>query len=383
MSHIRIRPVPADDDAPSPGSTQLQIQPGLIYRELSRVVFLVAGLFLIYRMAGPISAILLLFLLGFILAAVLNPIVVRLEAWGVPRMASAVGLVLLLIGLVALVGWLGLPPLLSELNRFLQQFDPTEVRIAVFYQELRESYPELTEQLPPPTELLGQLAPNVTTLLGQVGRYTMNVAVGLISLLVLLVLVIYIVGRPEPLIAGLLGAFPEHIRGRVETTLQRIMEQLKSWALGSATVGVIVGVITGVGLHLIGIPYALLFGVLAAFGELVPNIGPIVAAVPPLLLALTIDPMLALWTALFFIVLQQVESHLLTPMVLGGKLELHPVSVVFAILVMHTLFGLLGALLAVPVCAMIKVCWEEFYLKPRHTDVDELEQEANEVAAAG
>jgi predicted PurR-regulated permease PerM len=211
--------------------------------------------------------------------------------------------------------------------------------------------------------------------------YVLNLLSGVISLIILLVLVIYTVAQPEPLIAGFLSAVPPRYRDRADSTLRNSMEKLKQWAIGSLIVGVIVGVATGVGLHLLGVPYAFLFGVIAAIGELLPTLGPILSAIPPLLLALAIDPMIALWVLLFFVVLQQVEGNLLTPLVMGGKLDLHPVSIVFAVLVMHSLFGLFGALLAVPVCAIIKVCWEELYLKPAGTDKNALEDEADSIAA--
>jgi predicted PurR-regulated permease PerM len=207
----------------------------------------------------------------------------------------------------------------------------------------------------------------------------MSIVSGIVSMVIFVVLLIYTLGKPEPLVAGLLAATPEEWRARVDNVVQRCMEQLKRWAFGSVVVGLIVGTITGLGLHVMGVPYAFLFGVIAAAGELIPNLGPIIAAVPPVLISLTIDPSLAMWVAVFFLVLQQLESNLLTPMILGESLELHPVSLLFTMVVMHALYGLLGALLAVPVCAIIKVCWTEFYLKPRHTDTEAMRERADNI----
>ena len=207
----------------------------------------------------------------------------------------------------------------------------------------------------------------------------MNLAAGVISALVLLVLLIYTIAQPEPLLAGLLSAVPGSVRDRVQTAVRRSMEQLQSWAFGSLIVGLIVGVVTGVALHLMGVPYALLFAVIAAIGEMIPTIGPILAAVPPVLLMLVTDPWMALWVVVLFLVIQQLESNVLTPLVLGGRMHLHPVSIVFSILVMHSLFGLVGAILAVPVTAILKVCWEEFYLNPRGRDPEEVKAEASDL----
>jgi predicted PurR-regulated permease PerM len=221
--------------------------------------------------------------------------------------------------------------------------------------------------------------------LRQAGRYTATAAGALLSIFLLLVLVIYTTASPAPLVTGLLGAVPAASRPRVVSALRRILVQLKNWASGSLLLGLIVGVMTGVGLMLVGklsgqtFPYILLFSVIAGVGELIPNIGPILSAIPPVLIALTIDPMLALWVVVLFLIIQQSENNLIVPYVMGQSLDLHPVSVMFTVLVMGLLFGLLGAILAVPVCAIAKICWEEFYLAPRATDQAALQVLAEEI----
>jgi putative permease len=203
------------------------------------------------------------------------------------------------------------------------------------------------------------------------------------------VLVIFSVGHPVPLVAGLLAATPERYRGRVEAAMRRILYQLKNWAFGSLVLGVVIGVMTAIGLSVLGmvtdqkIPYILLFSVIAGIGEMIPTLGPIVSAFPPVLVALTIDPMLAVWVALLFLVIQQVENNFVVPLVMGQTLDFHPVSIIFAVLVMGTLFGLFGAVLAMPMAAIIKVCWEEFYLVPRRTDTEQLESVAQDIVDNG
>lgn len=361
--------------APAP----IVVTGGLTYPDLRRAVFLTFGLILVYHMAAPLTTLLLFFLLVFILAAVLNPVVVRLEKRGIPRIASAVGIAVLFMGVLALLGWLALPPLLDEAAVFVKNAPDKQARLTELYNGLLRQYPDLQGQLPPPAELLKQVGPDMGKLLGTVGRYTINLAVGVVSLLLLLVLVIYTVAHPTPLIAGLLAATPERYRDRTERALRRIMEQLKNWAFGSLILGLIIGIVCGIGLKVLGVPYALLFGVIAGVGELIPNIGPIISAIPPVLVALSDDPVKALWVILLFAVVQQLENNLIVPMVMGQSLNLHPVSLTFTVLVMGVLFGVLGAVLAVPVCAIIKVCWEEFYLAPQGTQVDELEDTAQSI----
>ncbi len=356
-----------------------------LLRALQGALLFGFGLFLIYQLAGPITSLLLLFLLVFILAAVFNPVVVWLHERGVPRIASAVGIVLAILGLAALIGWLALPPLLNEVGSLFRDLPALQDRLQSYYANLTSRYPELAAQIPPPSELTSSVGPYVSRLLGQVGRYTVNLLVGVVSLVIMLVLVVFTLSRPAPLVTGLLAAVPDTQEPQAERALRRILEQLKNWALGSLILGLIVGVITGIGLWALGritghtIPYILLFSVIAGLGELIPNIGPILSAIPPVLIVLTIDPMLGLWVALLFLLIQQLENNLIVPLVMGRSLDLHPVSLIFTVLVMGSLFGLIGAILAVPVTAILKVCWEEFYMRPREKDMDALQATAEDI----
>jgi predicted PurR-regulated permease PerM len=210
-----------------------------------------------------------------------------------------------------------------------------------------------------------------------------------VSGFVLLVLVIFSVANPGPLIAGMLAAVPERYRPRTVTALRRVLYQLKNWAIGSLVLGLIIGCMTAIGLWGLGrltshpFPYILLFSLIAGIGEMIPTIGPIVSAVPPALVAFTIDPILGLWVILLFVLIQQLENNLIVPVVMGHSLDFHPVSIIFAVLVMGSLFGLFGAVLAMPVAAIVKVCWEEFYLVPRKTDTEALEALAEDIVLNG
>src|SRR5438105_6055462 len=127
-------PRPAVEEAP------LVIAPGSIYRELRRAIFLVAGLFLIYRMAIPLATLLLFFLLVFILAAVLNPIAAWLQARGIRRMFGAVLVVFSLLALLAVLACLALPPMLAQISGFVRQITTGQIRLGQEYERLLRHY---------------------------------------------------------------------------------------------------------------------------------------------------------------------------------------------------------------------------------------------------
>jgi predicted PurR-regulated permease PerM len=117
-----------------------------------------------------------------------------------------------------------------------------------------------------------------------------------------------------------------------------------------------------IALSIIGIPYALLIGTLSGLLAFIPLIGALVSVIPPVLLALATNPILAVWVILAYIAIHQVEAHLVQPVVMSRAVALHPVVVVFAILIMGTFFGLVGLLLAVPLVAALKVLVQELWV---------------------
>ncbi len=353
------------------------------YRAFRHAILLLVGIFLVWQLAGPISGILLLFLLVFVLSAVLNPAAAWLAERGIPRILSAIVLVFASVGLVGYLGYLLVPRLLQDVGDIAALRDQVSAWLNDLYFRFTLQFPQLAEAVPPPTEILSSITPRLYNLFGQLTNYLMNAVTGFFSVLLVLVLVIYTVGRPEPLLTGLLTAVPEPYREQTTAVVERSMYRIVRWAWASVVDGVIVALLTWGGLHLLGIPHAGLFGVLAGFGELIPVIGPILAALPPILYALAMDPTQALWVALFFVALQQIEGNVLVPWIMGEAMELHPVSLLFTLLVMHSLFGILGAILAVPVTGILKVCWEEFYLRPQEENTRALEHQAEAVLSPG
>lgn len=125
---------------------------------------------------------------------------------------------------------------------------------------------------------------------------------------------------------------------------------------------VIIGVLTAVALSIIGIPYALLIGAFSEILAFIPLIGTLISIVPPVLLALATDPLLIVWVVLSYIVIHQVEAHVIQPLVMSRAVTLHPVIVVSAILIMGSLFHLIGLLLAVPLVAALSVLVREIWI---------------------
>jgi len=131
---------------------------------------------------------------------------------------------------------------------------------------------------------------------------------------------------------------------------------------GQILVSTVLGLAIWLGLALLKVPLALSIGFIAAVFNLVPYLGPIIAAVPGILLALSVSPLTALLAIIIFVLANQLESNVLSPIILGRVVDIHPLTVLFAIMAGLSLFGLLGALLAVPVTTFVKMVYEEYVM---------------------
>jgi predicted PurR-regulated permease PerM len=220
-------------------------------------------------------------------------------------------------------------------------------------------------------ELAGRLRgalPSLQDLLGgaiglaQASR-VVSVATGLFTgvlyVLFSLVLALYLTIDGDRVRRYLIQFLPFDRQAQALLVSERIGGRLGAWARGEAVLAAIIGGLTWVGALLLGLPYAGALALIAAVGELVPNLGPIIAAIPLVLVGLLVSPTHGLLALLLAVLIQQLENNLIVPRVMSRAVNLHPVAVMLAILSGGELLGIPGALLAVPVLASLSVIIDE------------------------
>jgi predicted PurR-regulated permease PerM len=180
---------------------------------------------------------------------------------------------------------------------------------------------------------------------------------------VILIATVYTVARPAPLVNGFVALFPADRRQRVREVLGEMYGAVQRWFLGQLTSMTIIGLLFTVAMLVIGIPFALLLGIFAGLISFVPYIGPLISVIPPVLLALTGNPIDAVWVLLAYAVIQAIEGNLVQPIVMSRAISLHPAVLVFALLIMGTLFGFVGVFLAVPLVAVLHVLLRELWIE--------------------
>ena len=317
-----------------------------------------------------------MFAVVFLLATVLNPAVVWLEKRHIPRLASVALVVLALLAIVTTIAIFAIPPLANQVEGLIRTAPSLWQNIRTRLTSFAQSYPTVRDALPQTDEIAGKVGAAIGTVGNVVLRSTLGLVGGVLSVALALLLLVFVLVSPEPLVAAYLALAPDRYRGEAHRTLARMMRQMQAWARGVAINGCITGFSIGIGLWLIGIQPALMFGAFAFLGEFLPNIGAFLVSIPILFIALSLGAT-KFWLALALIILvYQVELNLLVPVVLGKEMRLHPVNILFFTLAMGTMFGLLGAILAVPAAALVQIVIDEFYLRPRRLNYGEIDREA-------
>jgi predicted PurR-regulated permease PerM len=349
------------------------------YRDARRLLVLIVLLIAGWLLLRALVPVLLLFGIVILLAMVLNPLVIALERRRVPRPIGAALVLIALAAIAVLVVAVAVPTFTNELQSLIQRLPGAWQSIRRQIADFAERYPALQNALPQADQIATTVGNQAGTMANVLLRSTLGVVGGVFVFVFSLLVLIFVLANPKPLVTGYLALIPDRHREKARRTLIRMMDQMTAWARGVAINGVITGASTGIVVWAVGVQPAFVFGVLAFFGEFLPNIGPVLVAFPILFVALSIS-LAKFWLALAAILfVQQIEVNFLVPYILGREMRLNPVMILFFTVSMGWLFGLAGAILALPAAALTKIAIEEFYLRPRRIDYAPLEREASRI----
>lgn len=276
------------------------------------------------------------------------------------RKAGYAAVLLLLLGLLASAGWLAAPSVSQQFDELTESLPRAVSRLAERVEEHRWVR-NLLEQAPDAERVFDsgpEVVAGTTTFLS-------STAGAVAGLVVVLAIGLYLAAQPDLYARGLLHLIPPKRRSRGREVLEESTSTLRQWLLAQLVSMGIVGLLTTLGLWWLDVPLALVLGILAALLEFIPNFGPLLSAVPAVLLALVESPRLALWVALLYAGIQAAESYLITPLVQQRLASLPPVLVIVAQLLGGLLFGFLGFALATPLLAVTMVLVKRLYVEDR------------------
>jgi predicted PurR-regulated permease PerM len=309
-----------------------------------------------------IRHVLVVIYIAAVLAAGIAPVVRRVQVWTriwtrrrIRRGTAVLIVYLPFLTVAIIVGALLIPRLLletrslfSELPALLEEtvLQPLEAYIPI--EEMRRMVTEQNRENGIP-----------------IFNIVINTLTAITAIVSVIFMVAYMLIDGDRLRNMILLLFPAEQRAARSATIRRLSRRMSHWLGAQLILALIVGLATFVGLVALRIPYAIPLALLATIGEMIPVIGPILGAIPVLLIAITLSPW-QFWGALALaILIQQAENYLLVPRLMGSRVSISPLAVFIAFLVGASLYGIVGALLAVPSAVIIQILFEEHFLLAR------------------
>jgi predicted PurR-regulated permease PerM len=344
--------------------------PPVVVPRWVQLVMLPVAILALWALARAAGTVLLVFLAAAVLAMMLNPLVGGLQhRLRFPRPLAVftvyIGLLLAVIG----VGFLLANPIADQASKFGRDVphivDSANKRLADVQQYFNDHGVHVKVKKQGETALQtlqDKVVGGTSDIVAFGGDLLTKVVQAGLGLILCLVLSVYMLIYGERIGAAVRRVMPPGDGTPDDDYPTRVQHAVSSYLRGQFLFSAAMGTGAGVGLWIFGVTgifpdgrtYALAFGIFFGLMELVPFIGPFLGALPPVLVALFQDPLMALWVALLFVALQQIEGHVVAPQIFGHSLRINPLLVIFALLLGGEIYGFVGALLALPIAAIVR-----------------------------
>lgn len=314
----------------------------------------------------------IIFILIFavIIASGITPFANWLDEKKFPRILGVLMLYLSIFALALFLLSLVVPFVTGEINQLVKDLPRFINQVSVSLEKAQESSGRYVDLFSEIQNLLDGFAGYLQASSQSAFNFVVSIFGGLFSFLAVVVLSFYLAVMRGGIESFIRAIVPREYEAEVLNVWRRSERKVGKWLQGQLLLALIVGLTVYVTLSIMGIRYALLLGIVAMILELVPSVGPVLAAVPAVILAFTQSTSLGLWVILAYIIIQQLENHILVPIVLGRTVGLNPVVVILALLIGFKLAGIVGIILSVPVAAIIVEILDEFSRHRHHSGAE-------------
>ncbi len=317
---------------------------------------------LLVYLAYLILDILAILLVAIILATAIDPWVDWMQRYKLPRSLSLVIIYLLLFLFIAVIAIIMIPPLASQLADLAKtlpyyyekiMLGVTNVGGTGFQDEI-----SVTVQ-----RALQSLGSSLASATGSILASVASVFGGIMEFIITLVITFYLVVDENGLKRFIVSVTPAEKQSYLEGLLERIQIKLGAWLRGQLLLMLIIGAMSYIGLLLFGMPYALVLALWAGLTEIIPYIGPILGAIPAVLLALSISPLHALLIVGLYVLIQQSENNIIVPAVMKRAVGLNPIVSILAVMIGYSIAGVVGAVIAIPLAAIAGMILSDLFDK--------------------
>jgi predicted PurR-regulated permease PerM len=334
------------------------------------LISVILGYWLLYRF----NRVIFILFVAIVIGTVIRPVVAWLHRRGLPQTVGVIFVYMLLF--LLLTGFLLLLfPLISEESATIAAAMPG------YYQNLRawmvnnpnQLLVGLSELLPvalPTLKPVGQTGPEMMASAGQVAGYVTYLAKVIFTTIILLVLAFYWTLEGPRIIQSVLLVVPQNKRESISDLFSAMESKVGYYMIGQGVLCMVVGIMALLAYLLIGLPNALVLALIAGVLEAVPMVGPLLGAIPAALVALSIAPDKLIWVIVATVVIQQLENSLLVPRIMKKAVGVNPFVTLLALFAFSSLFGLAGALMAIPIAALIQLALNHFVFQQATVEME-------------
>ena len=318
-----------------------------------KTIFTTVVLLIVGYIVSKITDVIVLVFLSSILAFALNPLVSLLhKKLRFPSSLAILTVYLSMIGLIVVALSFLLPPLIGEMGNLITKLHLPQLPRGIDLNQIQNSLKQYNT-------VIGQLGTSIPSVFGAI----FDTFSGFLVVFTFFMLTYYLLIERHNLhkyVAWFFG------HSKAEEQAKRVIDKLElslgGWVRGELALMSIIGVMTYVGLTIIGVPYALPLAILAGILEAVPNIGPTISAIPAVLLAFfTISPTMGLLTILLYVIIQQLENNIIVPKIMQSSVNVNPIVAILAIIIGLRVGGTAGAVLGIPVFLFVRTVVDELY----------------------
>lgn len=318
----------------------------------------IAAVLLVLWFVYVVRDIIGIFFVALIFSSIIDPLADWLEARKVPRSVAVLIVYVIIFSILGLVIGLLVPPLVQEVRDLASNFSAVWDRLvsgAALFREysVQSGFSKNIEQG------LGTILSNLTQALGGAFSTIVGVFGGIVSFVFILVLTFYMVTQEDLLKRTFKILVPDNYQTFAFGILGKIQRKITAWVKGQLILSLSVGILSFVGLSIIGVNYALVLGIFAAITELVPYAGPFLGGTVAVFFALSQSASKAIFTIILFIIVQQLENNILVPKVMQRAVGLNPIVSILALIIGMRLAGIPGALFAIPVATALDLVARE------------------------
>ena len=308
---------------------------------------------LLFVLLYVIRDVIVIVLFSVVIASGINPIVNRMQKRGIPRAFSVFLVYIALLLALAVFLFFIIKPLSNEISNLSETLPLYVDRLSLEFEQVRTSSPQYEELLGNVQTYLSGASESLKSFATNIFAALSKIFGGVTTALIVIIISFYLAAEERGIPMFLRAITPIKHQSYILNLWVRAQNKIGRWLRGQIILSISVGVLVFIGLSIFGIRFKVILALFAAVMEIVPFIGPIIAAIPAVFLALLKSPIVALWTVLVYVVVQQLENTILVPKIMQHAVGLNPVVIIISLLIGGKLFGIAGLILAVPVAAVI------------------------------